>query len=313
MKSDLLKGHIAMLLANFFWGCMAPASKMILSSGTINPISLTTFRMLGAAILFWMASIFTKKEKVSTEDLLQLFFAALFGIVFNQGLYIFGVSMTSPINASIVATSSPIITMIIAAFYLKEPITGKKILGIFIGATGALTLIMSASQGVGSGVSGNTWGDICCLIAQFSFSIYVVVYKGLISRYSPVTLMKWMFTYSAICTIPFSYNSIEAIDFISLSPMIFFNIGIVVVGGTFIAYLLLPIGQKILRPTVMTMYNYMQPIIASIITVVSGLDKFGIMKGVAIALVFSGVYIVTKSKSRSQMEAAQAETKKAVR
>ena len=303
MKSEAYKGHLAMLMANVLWGCMSPSSKIVLSSGLINAISLTTFRMLGAAIVFWIASIFTRKEHVPHEDLKHLFFAALFGIVFNQGTYIFGVSQTSPIDATIVATSTPIITMIIAAFYLKEPITGTKILGIFVGAAGALTLILSGQQAAVTGNgSNNVWGDILCLIAQCSFSIYVVVYKGLIGRYSPVTLMKWMFTYSAICTIPFSYNSVASIDFATLPLDIYLNIAVVVLGGTFFAYLLVPIGQRILRPTVATMYNYVQPIIASIITVIVGLDTFGLMKSIAIALVFLGVYIVTRSKSKDQLK-----------
>ena len=151
------------------------------------------------------------------------------------------------------------------------------------------------------------WGDILCLIAQCSFSIYVVVYKGLIGRYSPVTLMKWMFTYSAICTIPFSYNSVASIDFATLPLDIYLNIAVVVLGGTFFAYLLVPIGQRILRPTVATMYNYVQPIIASIITVIVGLDTFGLMKIIAIALVFLGVYIVTRSKSKEQLKQLKGE------
>ena len=288
MKSEAYKGHLAMLMANVLWGCMSPSSKIVLSSGLINAISLTTFRMLGAAIVFWIASIFTRKEHVPHEDLKHLFFAALFGIVFNQGTYI--------------------ITMIIAAFYLKEPITGTKILGIFVGAAGALTLILSGQQAAVTGNgSNNVWGDILCLIAQCSFSIYVVVYKGLIGRYSPVTLMKWMFTYSAICTIPFSYNSVASIDFATLPLDIYLNIAVVVLGGTFFAYLLVPIGQRILRPTVATMYNYVQPIIASIITVIVGLDTFGLMKSIAIALVFLGVYIVTRSKSKEQLKQLKGE------
>lgn len=302
MKSEAYKGHIAMLAANILWGCMAPSSKVILSSGLVNSISLTTFRMLGAAVVFWIASAFTRKEHVSHQDLVQLFFAALFGIVFNQGMYILGVSLTSPIDATIVATSSPIITMIIAAFYLKEPVTGKKVLGIFVGAAGALTLILSGQQAMSGGGS-NAWGALCCLIAQCSFAIYVVVYKGLIGKYSPVTLMKWMFTYSAICTIPFSYTSVVNIDFIDLPLTIYLNIALVVLGGTFFAYLMIPIGQRLLRPTVITMYNYVQPIVASIITVVVGLDTFGLMKSIAIALVFLGVYIVTQSKSKAQLDA----------
>lgn len=293
-----------MLVANILWGCMSPSSKIILSSGFINALSLTTFRMLGAAVVFWITSFFTPKEHVSHEDLRKLFFAALFGIVFNQGTFIFGVSLTSPIDATIVATTTPIITMIIAAFYLKEPVTGKKILGIFVGAMGALLLILSGQQALSGGnQTSNVWGDLLCLAAQCSFSIYIVVYKGLISRYSPVTLMKWMFTYSTLCTIPFSYTSIAGIDFAGLPLTIYLNIAVVVLGGTFFAYLLVPVGQRILRPTVATMYNYVQPIVASIITVAVGLDSFGILKSIAIVLVFVGVYIVTQSKSKAQMEA----------
>ena len=307
MKPEILKGHVAMLTANVLWGCMSPSSKIVLSSGLVNAISLTTFRMLGAAIVFWIASFFMPKEHVPHEDLKDLFFAALFGIVLNQGSYIFGVSMTSPIDATIVATSTPIITMIIAAFYLKEPITGTKILGVFVGAAGALTLILSGQQASAGG--GNVWGDLLCLFAQCCFSIYVVVYKGLIGKYSPVTLMKWMFTYSAICTIPFSYSSVSSIDFATLPLSIYLNIAVVVLGGTFFAYLLIPIGQRALRPTVATMYNYVQPIIASIITVIVGLDTFGLMKSIAIVLVFLGVYIVTRSKSKAQMDAWKARAK----
>ena len=307
MKPEILKGHVAMLTANVLWGCMSPSSKIVLSSGLVNAISLTTFRMLGAAIVFWIASFFMPKEHVPHEDLKDLFFAALFGIVLNQGSYIFGVSMTSPIDATIVATSTPIITMIIAAFYLKEPITGTKILGVFVGAAGALTLILSGQQASAGG--GNVWGDLLCLFAQCCFSIYVVVYKGLIGKYSPVTLMKWMFTYSAICTIPFSYSSVSSIDFATLPLPIYLNIAVVVLGGTFFAYLLIPIGQRALRPTVATMYNYVQPIVASIITVIVGLDTFGLMKSIAIVLVFLGVYIVTRSKSKAQMDAWKARAK----
>lgn len=238
---------------------------------------------------------------------MKLLFAALLGIVLNQGSFIFGVSLTSPINASIVTTTTPIITMIIAAFYLKEPVTGKKVLGIFIGAAGALLLILSSQATAASGgKSSNIWGDLLCLLAQFSFSFYFVLFKGLIGRYSPVTLMKWMFTYASICTIPFTFNHISAIDFANLPAEIYLGIAYVVIGGTFLSYLFIPIGQTLLRPTVACMYNYVQPIVASLIAVLWGMDTFGVMKGIAVVLVFSGVYIVTQSKSKAQLEAYQA-------
>lgn len=290
-----------MLVANSLWGLMAPISKMVLNVGVISSFVLTDFRVFGAAIVFWIASIFTPKEKVTPNDMLHLFFASLLAIVFNQGSYIVGVGLTSPIDASVITTSTPILTMIIAAIYLKEPITGKKVIGIMLGAAGALLLILSGQQGTGN-AGGNVWGDLLCLSAQLSFSLYIVLYKGLISRYSPITIMKWMFTYAAICLVPFSYDLLLHVDWQGISWNIIGGIAYIVLCGTFITYLLVPIGQRILRPTVACMYNYVQPIVASTAALLWGIGEFTVMKAVAVALVFVGVFVVTRSKSRQQME-----------
>ncbi|MBP1613973.1 MAG: hypothetical protein H6Q13_1421 [Bacteroidetes bacterium] len=295
-----LKGHAAMFAANVMWGLNAPIGKSVLME--FSPLSVTTFRMVGAAIAFWVLSIFCPKENVESKDLLKLFFAALFGVVFNQGCFIFGLSLTSPIDASIVTTTTPIITMIVAAMYLKEPITNKKILGIFIGAMGALTLILS-SQVASSGQSGSIVGDLFCLIAQLSFAVYLTVFRDLITKYSPVTISKWLFIYASVCFIPFSYHDVTAIDFTAIPLNMILQISYVVLCATFLSYILTMLGQRLLRPTLVSMYNYVQPIVASIVAVAIGMDTFGWQKGIAIALVFLGVYVVTQSKSKAQLEA----------
>ena len=131
------KGHASMLGANVMWGLMSPVSKVILVGGAITPLVITDLRIGGAMILFWITSFFQKPEHVNHKDLVSLFFASLLAIVFNQGCFIFGVSLTSPGDASIITTSMPLWAMILAAFILKEPITGKKVLGITLGAGGA--------------------------------------------------------------------------------------------------------------------------------------------------------------------------------
>jgi len=294
------KGHLAMLAASIIWGLNAPIGKAALDFG-IPPLALTTFRFFGAAIAFWFISLFTKKERVKNEDLLMLFFAALFGIVFNQGTFIFGLSLTSPIDASIVTTMAPIVTMIVAAIVLKEPITGKKVLGVFVGAIGALILILTSQAGTG-GKSGNIAGDLLCLTAQLSFAIYLTVFKGLIEKYSSVTIMKWMFIYASMCFIPFSYDNIASINFAAIPLRVFGEISFVVFAATFLAYLFVMTGQKTLRPTIVSMYNYIQPIVASFVAVSIGMDSFGWSKTVAIVFVFTGVFIVTQSKSKAQLE-----------
>lgn len=294
-----IQGHLFALTANILWGLMAPVGKSALTE--FSPLSVTTFRMVGAAACFWLLSLFCKREQVDHRDMLKIFFAALFALVFNQGVYIFGLSMTSPIDASIVTTTLPIVTMIVAAIYLKEPITNKKVLGIFVGAMGALILIMS-SQSTGKGSNGSIAGDLLCLVAQISFSIYLTVFKGLSQKYSPITLNKWMFVYASMCYIPFSYHDVAAIRWTAVSATALWQIGYVVVGGSFLAYICIMTAQRLLRPTVVSMYNYMQPIVASIVTVVIGMAAFNLEKGIAIALVFLGVYIVTQSKSRKDFE-----------
>ena len=301
-----IQGHLFALTANILWGLMAPVGKSALVE--FSALSVTTFRMVGAAACFWLLSLFCKREQVDHRDMLKIFFAALFALVFNQGVYIFGLSMTSPIDASIVTTTLPIVTMIVAAIYLKEPVTGKKVIGIFLGSIGALTLILS-SQGSTDGKGGSIPGDLLCLLAQISFSFYLAIFKGLISRYNIFTLMKWMFTYAAICFIPFSYHEVSTIHFHEISTSTWACVAYVIVGGTFLAYILMMIGQKTLRPTVISMYNYVQPIVGTSVSILLGMGTFGVAKGIAVALVFTGVYIVTQSKSREQMLAEQAAKK----
>lgn len=310
---EKLKGHSAMFTANFLWGIMSPISKSIFLTGVISAFSLTNMRMMGAAAFFWIASLFMPRESVTKRDLLLLFAASLFGITLNQGFFVVGLSYTTPIDASVVASLTPIITMILAAFIQKEPMTGKKVIGVFMGLTGALILILdgAGSTSGGSLSGGRVMGDLFCLIAEVSFAIYYVAFKGLISRYTPVTLMKWMFLFATICCLPIGGSEVMSIPFAQLDSTIYLDLFFVIFGATFLSYMLVSVGQKRLRPTIVSMYNYTQPIVASLLAIWWGMDSFDVMKGFAILLVFLGVYVVTTSKSKAQLDAELAE--KAVR
>ena len=298
MDTSKLKGHGAMIGAEFLWGVSAPLGKIILTGG-MTPLLLTDCRMIGGAILFWILSFFMKNEQVEPKDLLNMFFASLFGIVINQCCFVWGLSLTSPVNASIITTSLPILTMVMAAIVLHEPVTKLKVGGVFLGAIGALILIIGSSTGNTGGAS---TGDALVICAQLSFTCYLVFFKKLIGKYSPVTLMKWMFTYASICVIPFTYGEWIAMDWQNAAPDVLWGAVAFVVGPTFLSYLLLPLGQKNLRPTVTAMYNYVQPIVATLVAVWAGIGRFNLANGIAIILVFTGVFLVTRSKSRKQLE-----------
>lgn len=294
-----------MLGANTMWGLMSPVSKAIMVGGAVTPLAISDLRIGGAMVLFWVVSLFTKPEHVEHKDMVTLFFASLFAIVFNQGCYMFGISLTSPGDASIITTSMPLWAMILAAFILKEPITGKKVLGIAFGAGGALLLILGSGNHVRTSAgSGNTaiWGDLLVLFAQLCYAFYIVFYKNFVKKYSLVTIMKWMFTYSFICMLPFSAKDLAAAHWSGLHLAEIAGLVFIVVGATFISYMLIIVGQKRLRPTVAGMYNYIQPIVACAVAACWGMDSFNLTKTVAVIFIFGGVYLVTVSRSRADME-----------
>lgn len=294
-------GHIALFVANVIFGINTPITRTIVPE-VLDPFVMTFFRMMGAAILFWAISPFTKKEKVPPRDIMLFFFASLFAIVLNQTSFIYGLSKTSPIDASLVVTLLPIVTMLLSAIIIKEPITWLKAVGVLTGASGAIILVLNSNN---ESSSGSMIGNLIVLGSVTSFALYLTLFKDLISRYSPLTAMKWMFLFAALLTFPMSFNLLTSIDISQFDTSVYLRIGYVVVLATFLTYMLIPIGQKTIRPTTISMYNYLQPVMASILAIIIGLDKFGPDKIISAALVFMGVYIVTQSKSKADLELAK--------
>lgn len=285
-----------MLGANTMWGLMSPVAKMVFASGVVLPAIMIDFRVAGAALLFWITSLFTPREHVPLSDILRLMGAGMLGILFNQGAFIIGVSLTSPGEASLVTTTMPMWVMLLAWLILREPITLRKAGGIIVGATGAIILIIGG--GMAARGSNPSLGDILVLCAQLSYALYLTLYRNFIRKYSLVTLMKWMFLSAAIVALPAGARWIAATSWSTISPYEWAGIAYVVVCGTYLAYIGIMIGQKNLRPTVVGMYNYVQPVVATITGVCLGLDIFTPVKAVAVVLIFTGVWLVTTSRAR---------------
>ena len=305
MDKGKLKGHAALWVANLVWGLNAPIGKSVLWSehnpGGVSPFALSVYRMLGACLLFWSVSLFLPRERVARRDIVLLLFASVFGIQLNQMLFLWGLSLTSPIDSSIIATVVPVLTMVLATLFLREPITWLKAGGVFLGCAGALLLILVSRHGTGH--TSSVKGDVLCLVSAVSYATYLTAFRNVIGKYSPVTTMKWMFLFAAVVAAAVYYRPLAAVDYAALAPRTWAGIGYVVVCSTFLSYFMVPIGQRYLRPTVVSMYNYVQPVVAVLFSVAIGLDSFGFTKAAAALCVFAGVWLVTKSKSRAQVEA----------
>ena len=306
-KSKALVAHLAMFGACAGWGLMSPVGKDAMLHG-FDGITMVSFRVAGACLLFWIASLFAPKEQVPWRDRLMFIGAALTGLLFNQCCFTIGLSITSPINASIVTTSMPIFAMILAALILREPITGKKALGVLMGCSGALILILSSAAHADARV-GDIRGDLLCLFAQFSFALYLSLFNPLIKRYNVFTVNKYMFSWATLMLLPLSSYHVYGVISQPIPLLTWIEVGYVVVCGTFFCYILTMIGQRTLRPTVVSVYNYVQPIVAVAASLIMGISTMKLTHVLAVVLVFSGVWLVVKSKSRKDIEEERQEKK----
>ena len=296
-----LIAHLAMFGACAGWGLMAPIGKDAMTHG-LDGITMVTFRVVGACILFLVTSLFAKKEAVPMKDKLMFIGAALFGLVCNQCCYTMGLNITSPINASIVTTSMPIFAMLLAALILKEPITSKKALGVLMGCSGALILILTSAAHASDKV-GDIRGDLLCLFAQVSFALYLSLFTPLIRRYNVFTINKYMFSWATLMLLPFTFSHVrDVVSQPAIPASTWWEAAYVVVVGTYFCYILTMIGQRTLRPTVVSVYNYVQPIVAVVASLLMGVGVLKPSHALAVMLVFGGVWLVTKSKSRRDLE-----------
>ena len=291
------KGHVAMLLANVVWGAMSPVTKDVLLSGTIPAVALSAIRIAGGATLFWLCTLLLPARLVPSEtirksDWPMLLLASVLMISANQGLYIIGIGYTSPIDSSVMSALTPVITMVLAALLIGQPITWLKAAGVTLGLGGALLMVLA--EGTGSAIATNPMlGNGLCLAAQFCAALYYVKF---INRYSPFTMMKWMFTFAALTYVPCTMPWVMGVDFAAIPGTIWLEMAYIVIFATFIAYMLIPFSQRYLRPTVMAMYNYLQPASSALLATILGVGEFGPVKILATALIFIGVWFVTRSK-----------------
>lgn len=298
MKDPRVKGHLAILLTNIIFGVNVPLAKTVMGEGGVPWQVASAIRIAVAALLFWGASLLFPRERVGRRDLGLLFLASLFAVTLYQPPFLMGLELSSPFNASMLSNTLPIVTLILATILLREPLSGKKVMGVALGIVGAAMLVMRPGETFRVG----SVGDLLVFFSLVSYALYLTLFKGVVLRYSAVTVMKWLFLFSFVCTTPFCVPAFDGVAWASFDLNFYLRLGYLSVFATFIAYFLLPVAQRGLRPTVISMYSYVNPIVAGSIALATGMDSITPLKIIAVVLIFVGVYLVTISKSRVQVE-----------
>jgi len=300
MNGSRLAGHLAIGAAYTIFGLNIVFCKDIADSSVISPEVLFGVRMILAALIFWTLSLLTRGRggrKMERGDLLKTALASLLGLVLPQFTFLKAITCSTVVDTSIMSAFTPVVTMIVAAIFLGEPITGKKVLGIVLSLMGIFLLIFTSIHFTRGDNVTTPLGFALLVANSISFASYLGIFRPLIQKYPVVEFMKWMFLFSFLFSIPISARPIMDMQWSALSWKLVAEIGYLVVFATFLAYFLIPLGQQRLRPTVVSMYVYLQPIVAVAVSIAYGRDTLDVPKVAAILLVFAGVFLVNRSRT----------------
>ena len=293
MQNHRLQAHTAVLLANIIFGLGVPVTKLLLDQW-VSPMAYMATRCLGAAAIFWLISLFLPREKVAPRDLTVIILGGLLGIVVSQTLTAWALTFTTPVYFSLIATLTPVATMLCATLFIGEKISTRGVVGVTLGVAGAMLMVFIGWQG-GSGKN-DILGIALTLLSMFTWAVYLIITRKVSARYTAVTQMKWVFLASAIAVLPFSLTDLQSATLYSaatqwsgLAEMAF-----IVVFATVAGYFAIPFAMRYLKATTVSVYTNLQPIVASLVAIALSQDVLTWDKPVALVLVLLSAWLVTK-------------------
>lgn len=291
------KPHVALFIVNLIYAANYTIAKIALPA-FVKPFGFILIRVSCALFLYAIINEIFFKQKIDRKDFPRLIACGIFGVATNQLLFFLGLSMTTAINASLIMITTPILVLVMSALILKERITSFKIGGIALGALGAFLVI----RGEGFALSGNTWkGDICIMLNAASYAVYLVIVKPLMAKYHPLTVIKWVFFFGLFPVIIAGWRQFGEVDWTAMNQDYLFSLLYVVLMATFAVYLLNIFALRAANPSLVGIYIYLQPILASAIAIIFSDERLNALKLFAAALIFIGVYLVSlKSAPRKQ-------------
>jgi len=287
---------LAALVATTIYGLNHTIAKGLMPT-YIKPFGLILLRVLGATILFWLISIWGPKERIDIKDFKRIILSALFGMVINMLMFFKGLSLSTPINSSIIITISPILVFLMSAIFVKEKITLKKYLGISLGFSGALALILFGNE-IRQDAPNISLGNLLFVINSISYGMYLIIVKPLTLKYHPLTLMKWLFLTALIINLPITLSEFNEVEWTSLPFEAIWKMGFVVLGTTFLTYLLNVFALRELKASTVGVFMYLQPLIAIVFAITVGSDTLNFTKITAGILIFAGVFLVSKKSKQ---------------
>jgi drug/metabolite transporter (DMT)-like permease len=281
---------VAATLVSIIYGVTFTIAKDVMPK-YVQPFGFISMRVGGSMILFWLIAPFFSSEKIQKQDFPRIIAAAFFGVALNMLTFFKGLSYTSPIMGAVLMVTTPMIVLVLSAILMKEKMQSRKVLGLLLGLAGTVTLILYGKSMVNA--PNASLGNLLVFINAVSYGFYLIIVKKLMDKYNAFAFVKWIYTFGFLMVLPFGWSEFQAIDFTNLPIDIIWKIGFVVVFSTFLTYLLNLVSMRELKPTIVAVFIYLQPLFATIFALALGKDQLTFVKIISAVLIFVGVYLVT--------------------
>jgi len=281
---------VAATLVSIIYGVTFTIAKDVMPK-YVQPFGFISMRVGGSMILFWLIAPFFSSEKIQKQDFPRIIAAAFFGVALNMLTFFKGLSYTSPIMGAVLMVTTPMIVLVLSAILMKEKMQSRKVLGLILGLAGTVTLILYGKSMINA--PNASLGNLLVFINAVSYGFYLIIVKKLMDKYNAFAFVKWIYTFGFLMVLPFGWSEFQAIDFTNLPVDIIWKIGFVVVFSTFLTYLLNLVSMRELKPTIVAVFIYLQPLFATIFALSLGKDQLTFVKIISAVLIFVGVYLVT--------------------
>jgi len=288
---------LAATLVSIIYGVTFTIAKDVMPK-YVDPFGFILMRVGGSMLLFWLITPFFSTEKIEKQDFPRIIAAAFFGVALNMLTFFKGLSYTSPIMGAVLMVTTPMIVLVLSALLMKERMQNRKIFGLILGLIGTVFLILYGKSVINA--SNATLGNILVFINAVSYGFYLIIVKKLMDKYNAFAFVKWIYTFGFLMVLPFGWSEFQAVDFTNIPIDIFWKIGFVVVFSTFLTYLLNLVSMRELKPTTVAVFIYLQPLFATIFAVSLGKDDVTWVKIISAVLIFTGVYLVTQKRVKSE-------------
>lgn len=281
------------LMVSIIYGVTFTIAKDVMPE-FVKPFGFIVLRVGGSALLFWLVALFLKTEKIALNDFPRIIASAFFGVAFNMLTFFEGLSLTSPIMASVIMVTTPMIVLVLSAIIMKEKILKWKAFGIILGLAGTLLLILYGKS-VGNAPNA-MWGNFLVFVNAVSYGFYLIIVKKLMEKYSAFSFVKWIYLFGFIMVLPFGWKQVQEIEWAVIPTPVYAKILFVVVISTFLTYLLNLLSMKELKPTIVAVFIYLQPFFATLFAIGLGKDQLSLIKAISAGMIFLGIYLVTQKK-----------------